>query len=105
MRSVASCALAALEIRFAGAGVDDHELGAGVHHDRRIRNHHLVLFAVERGPGSVHLVAVLVDDEGVREAETVGTIGDDGDFVSADLVAIEAGVLLANCRRRGPRGH
>ena len=43
---LAGRALAALEVRLAGAGVDDDELRAGIHRDRRIRNRDLVLFQV-----------------------------------------------------------
>ena len=41
---LAGDALAALEVGFAGAGVDDDQLGAGVDDDRRVRDRHLVLF-------------------------------------------------------------
>ena len=96
--------LAALEIRFARAGIYDDELRSRIHHHGIVRRRHHVLFIIGRRERSVHLLALLVGDVVVVEFELVGAIGHDGDFDVADLVAVPARRLGAGGRRRGGRG-
>ena len=98
---LAGRSFAALEVRLAGAGVDDARAWSRCSRRSANTGSPSCPFPCRRRPARVHLVAALVDDESVGKTEPVDAVGDDGHFVRADLVAIPAGRLLAGRRRGG----
>lgn len=101
---LAADALAALVVGFAGAGVHDHELGASLDDDRRVRDRHHVLFHVRGRECPVHRVLLGIEDEAIRQLEGVAAIGDGRDLEAADIVAVPARRLAAGERRCGGSG-
>jgi hypothetical protein len=87
-----------------GAGIDEHELRAGIDHERRKRNHHLV--------GALELIVECflrvgngeILEQSGREVRHPDAIVNGGDFVGADLVAVEARGLLARKGRSSAGG-
>ena len=67
---------------------------------------HLSVVVEERGlQRLVDVVLAGVADEIVRDRHVARAVGDDADFDGADLVAIDAGRLLADLRRGGAGRH
>ena len=102
---LADDAFALLVHRGTKAGVDDDELRAGVHRDRRIGNDDLVLVEVHRLERLVDVFLLDVADERVGEWVGERTVGHGGHLDRADLVAVKARRLLVGLRRVGTRGH
>ena len=76
---LAGGALAVLEVRFAGAGVDDDQPRAGVDRARTIRDRDHVGRRLQIGGRQrrIDLLAALVGDEAVRKLEPVHPVGRD----------------------------
>ncbi|MGY4428210.1 hypothetical protein ACVWWO_000687 [Bradyrhizobium sp. F1.13.1] len=104
LQRAADRALAGLEIGDTVAGIDQHELGAGVDELRveRYRDH--ALRHVGRLARGQRFLLRRVDDELVRHRESTRTVIDRGALVAADLVAVEARRLRAGLRHRGIGG-
>ena len=64
----------------------------------------LVLVQVRRLQRRADLVLRGIGDVGVGRGEAAGAVGDDADLEGADLVAVDAGRLLAARGRRGVHG-
>ena len=94
-------ALAGLEIGDTVAGVDQHELGAGVDELRVERHRDHALAHVGRLARGQRFLLWRVDDELVRHRESARTVIDRGALVAADLVAVEARRLRPGLRHRG----
>ena len=103
LQGAADRALGRLEIGDAVAGVDQDQLAAGVDQLRVERHRHHALAAYRRLPRRQRLVLRTLRHEIVGHRKRTRTVVDRGAFVSADLVAIEAGRLGAG-RRLGRRG-
>ncbi len=78
-----------------------HELRAGVDDHRVERNGDLALRHIGGFGRRKRVFLLLVDHERVRHREGARAVGELRHLEVADLVAIEAGVLLAGARRGG----
>ena len=83
--------------------VDHDELRAGVHDDRRIVMDHPVGRQIGRLERLLHLRDRSIGDVGFGQRERARAVGRNRHLVGSDLVAIDAGRLLAG-RRRGSLG-
>ncbi len=99
LRQLAELALGLLEGARAAAGVEQDELRAGVDHDRRVVMDHLVGRQIDRLQRLAHLRDRRIGDVALRQREHARAIGEHRDLVRSDLVAIDAGRLLAGWRR------
>src|SRR5262244_2582576 len=86
------------------AGVDQHELGAGVDYDRIERRDDAALRHIGGLGGREYLLVTDIAHELGGERNGSRAVIDDGDFELADLAAIEARRLPAGERRGGLRG-
>jgi hypothetical protein len=88
----------------AVAGVDQHELGAGVDHDGIERRDDAALRHIGGLGGREHLLVGDIAHELGGERNGARAVVDDGDLELADLAAIEARRLPAGERGCGLRG-
>src|SRR4029077_4187497 len=96
---LAADAIGLLVVGFNGTGVDNQELGTGVHRNRVIGRRHHVFLHEDFGERRVDGVQFDVGYVIFRHLETGNTVGRHSDFETADLVPIPTGDLLAGGRR------
>src|SRR5262245_28919259 len=81
------------------AGVDNHELRAGVDDNGRAGVRDLVRRQMVCDERRIDVILRRVADVAVRQRIGISAVGDGGDFEVSDLVAIPAWVLLLGERR------
>src|SRR6185312_4308973 len=86
------------------AGIDQHELGAGIDYDRIERRDDAALRHIGGFGGCEHLLVADITHEGGRERDRARAIAHDGDFEVAEFRAIEAWGLFAAERCGGVNG-
>ncbi len=83
-----------------GAGVDQHQLGAGVHHQRGERYRQYARRQECRGERLIHLRAAGIAHELVVDRQIPDAVVKCGELIAAEIVPINSGALRFGRRHR-----